>query len=655
MTHGLRRQVHTIGGRRAWVIWLVGLAVYTLAIFHRTSLSVAGIVAAERFDISAGQLSTFTVVQLLVYALMQVPVGVLLDRFGSKRLMLLGLSMMTLGQLWFAFAGSFGVGLAARVLLGAGDAMVFTCLLRLVALWFHVKQAPVLTQLSGVVGQLGAVAAATPLAASLEHFGWTRSYAGASALGVVLGLALLLLVKDSPYTGEVIERIKIRALAATMATVWGNPGTRLGLWVHFTSQFGPTVFAMLWGYPFLVAGQGLSPATAGGLLVLMTVTGMIVGPLLGALSGRFPYYRSAMVLGLVAAIATVWAVVLLWPGRAPLWLLVLLVVITALGGPGSMVGFDLARTFHDPVRLGRASGVVNVGGFTASLLTIGLIGLVLDTVAPGGPETYTLDDFRIAMSVQFPFWAVGAVQLLRYRRKGLAHLSAHPGALEALRGGETLLPGVSRAADVSPRADEPVVEVRTPTLVRFGDLPVAPWRNGGGVTREVVADDEGRWRVSIADIDQPGPFSAFPGTERTFTLLEGEVELVIDDVPTRITPLDQVRFPGEASTRCESVTGRARALNLMTLRGAVGGRVELVHLGGGLAGDRGAPGAAAPLLDADVVAVVAVTQGPTWVPTGGAPVLLQARDVLVRPGSPGAEGELGGTGTVAVVRVLQGS
>ena len=442
------RQVHNIGRRRAWVIWLVGLSVYVLAVFHRTSLGVAGLLAAERFDISAAQLATFTVVQLAVYAAMQIPVGVLIDRFGSKRLMLTGLVLMTTAQFWFAFAGSFEVGIAARIMLGAGDAMIFTSLLRVVAVWFRVKQAPFVTQLTGMVGQLGAIVAATPLAAALAAWGWTRSFATAAGIGVVLAGFLLLLVKDSPYRGQAVERIKMRALTRTLGEVWGNPGTQLGLWVHFTSQFGATVFTMLWGFPFLVLGEGLEPQLASWLLVVMTLTAMAAGPLVAAFTARVPYRRSQLVLGIVLTMMTVWAVVLSWPGRAPLWLLVLLVVVTAMGGPGSMVSFDLARTFHPSSRLGRATGVVNIGGFTASLVTIALIGVVLDQLAPGGQEDYTLDDFRIAMSVQFLFWGIGIVQLVRYRRKSLRHIEdAHPAALDALRSGQTLLPGISRDVD----------------------------------------------------------------------------------------------------------------------------------------------------------------------------------------------------------------
>ncbi|HET7278260.1 MAG TPA: MFS transporter [Dermatophilaceae bacterium] len=444
----LRRQVHNIGHRRAWVIWAVSVAVYVLAVFHRTSLGVAGLIAAERFHISAAQLSTFTVVQLLVYAGLQVPVGILLDRYGSRRLLVTGLLLMTAGQLWFAVAGTFAVGISARILLGAGDAMIFASVLRLVAVWFRVRQAPIVTQLTGILGQVGALLAAAPLSAALRGFGWTTAFATAASVGVVLSIALLVVVKDSPYAGTAVERIKVRALASTLRSIWGNPGNRLGLYSHFTSQFGANVFTLLWGFPFLVRGEGLSEATASVLLMLMTGSAMVAGPLVGRRVARRPIQRSLLVLAIVVAIAVVWATVLLWPGPAPLWLLVVLVVVTAVGGPGSMVGFDLARSFNPPTHLGRATGVVNIGGFVASLLTMALVGVVLDRLAPGGPGTYTLGDFRAAMSVQFLFWGFGALQIWRYRRRALAHLAReHPQALEALRRGDALLPGISREFD----------------------------------------------------------------------------------------------------------------------------------------------------------------------------------------------------------------
>lgn len=440
----LRRQVRDIGRRRAWVIWLVGLSVYLLAVFYRTSLGVAGLLAAERFHINAAQLATFTVLQLAVYAGMQVPVGILLDRFGSKALMTTGLVLMTVGELWFAFAGSFPVGIVCRVLIGAGDAMIFTSLLRVVALWFRVRQAPLVTQLTGMIGQLGAVAAATPLAIALRQLGWTTSFAIAAGLGFAVAIPLVLVVKDSPYAGSSVEKVKLRVLATTLREVWGNPGTRIGLWTHFTCQFSSTVFTMLWGYPFLVSGEGRSSDTAANLLMLMTGTALVAGPVIARFTAGRPYHRSTLALAIVGAIAAMWAITLLWPGPAPLWLLCVLVMVTAVGGPGSMLGFDIVRSFHLPHRLGRATGVVNVGGFVASLTTIALVGIVLDWRAPGGPKDYTLADFRIAMSVQFVLWAIGATQIVRFRRKGRRLVAQTPGAMDALTAGEALLPGLSK-------------------------------------------------------------------------------------------------------------------------------------------------------------------------------------------------------------------
>jgi MFS family permease len=141
--------------RTRWAVWFAAVAVYVLAVFHRTSLAVAGLVAVDRFGISAAELATFTMVQLLVYAGMQIPVGVLLDRYGARRLLVVGLTMMTAGQLWFACVDSYAPALAARVLVGAGDAMVFVSVLRLIASWFPPARTPLLNQLTGVCGQLG--------------------------------------------------------------------------------------------------------------------------------------------------------------------------------------------------------------------------------------------------------------------------------------------------------------------------------------------------------------------------------------------------------------------------------------------------------------------------------------------------------------------
>jgi hypothetical protein len=192
------------------------------------------------------------------------------------------------------------------------------------------------------------------------------------------------------------------------------------------------VFGLLWGYPFLVSGERVSTGTAGALLTVMVVVGMGIGPTLGRLVGRWPLRRSALVLTIVTTTAAMWTVVLAWPGRAPVPVLGCLVVVLAAGGPGSMIGFDYARTANPAGRLGSASGIVNVGGFVASLLTILAIGVLLDIATPGGSGDYTLGAFRLAFAAQYVGWGVGIAGVVRNRRILRRRLAAQGRPIDAL-------------------------------------------------------------------------------------------------------------------------------------------------------------------------------------------------------------------------------
>ncbi|MCW2779498.1 MAG: Transporter, superfamily [Frankiales bacterium] len=401
-------------GRRALLVWLLGVLAYGVAVFHRGSLGVAGLAAQHRFGASAAELGLFSMLQLAVYAGMQVPAGVLLDRYGSRRMLTAGALVMAAGQAVLATTDTVPGAVVARVLVGVGDALTFISVLRLVTVWFPPRRAPVFTQLTGILGQLGQVAATFPLVALLHDAGWTRTFLSVAAAGLVVGLLALAGVRDVPAGTVVLPPAGLPEVRSRLADAWREPGTRLGLWTHFSTQFSGTVFGLLWGYPFLVVGQGLSPHAAGLLLSLLVLAGIGIGPSLGALAGRWPFRRSVLVRGIVLASASAWAVVLLWPGRAPLWLLVVLVLVLASNGPGSMLGFDYARTDNPADRLGSASGIVNVGGFVASLTTVLSIGVVLDLLAPAGG--YGLGDLKVAFALQYLLWAVGLQRVAHHRR-----------------------------------------------------------------------------------------------------------------------------------------------------------------------------------------------------------------------------------------------
>lgn len=403
--------------RSALAVWSVALLVYLLAVFHRSSLAVAGLAAAERFDISAAQLATFTMLQLFVYAAMQVPVGLMVDRFGSRSVLLTGLAVMTVAQALFAVASVYPVALVARVFVGMGDAMTFICVLRLVSTWFPPRRIPFATQVTGTLGQSGALLAAIPMTWALGTLGWTGAYLLAASVGVVLGVVALVVIRDTPRERHLRgEPMFFAAVRDSLAASWAHPGTRLGFWIHFTTQFSSTALALLWGFPYFVRGEGRSPAEAGALLTVMVLAIVAAGPVLGLAVGRHPWHRSSMALWVIASIMAAWTVVLAWPGPAPLGVLVLLVIVTGVGGPASMIGFDVGRTVNPAVRMASASGIINQGGFSASLVLVIAIGLILDWHAGAGAD-YGPSDFQWAMSAQYVLWAIGLLQIWRYRRR----------------------------------------------------------------------------------------------------------------------------------------------------------------------------------------------------------------------------------------------
>ncbi len=403
--------------RKAWFIWSIGVCAYIMAVFNRSSLGVTGVAAQERFHAGAGALALFSVMQLGVYASLQVPVGVLVDRIGSRRMLVAGGLLMTAGQGAMAVSHTIPAAIMARVLVGAGDAMTFISVLRLIGSWFSTSRLSLVTQLTGMLGQFGQLLAAVPLVALLHRAGWSITFATVAFFGLTVALVVGFTLSNAPAGTVRVPGARSGAdIRQLLVHAWHEPGTQMGLWTHFVTQFPGTTFALLWGYPFLTVGEGLGPGEAALLLTLLVIAGTGFAPLLGQLAARWPMRRSALVFGVVGSSALAWTVVLCWPGQAPVWLLTVLVLVLASNGPGALLGFDYARSFNPSHRMGSASGIVNVGGFVASLITIFAIGVVLDLLTPRGSTAYTLDSFRAAFSVQYLMWAFGLVMFWRHRR-----------------------------------------------------------------------------------------------------------------------------------------------------------------------------------------------------------------------------------------------
>ncbi|WP_217614639.1 nitrate/nitrite transporter [Cellulomonas sp. GbtcB1] len=454
--------------RRALLVWSVAVGAYVVAIMNRSSLGVATLEVTDLFGVSSALLATMAVAQLVVYALLQVPVGVLLDRYGPRVLVASGAAGMALGQTVLALAPSAGWVLAGRVLVGAGDALTFVSVVRLVPAWFAARRVPVMTQLTGSLGQLGQVLSAVPVVALLHAEGWRTTFLSVAAVGVVATIAVVAVVRDAPAeadvpggaladpdapAGETAEPDVAAGLAAGAAAaapwwrvgllrrrwrpararaprepgalraVLRDPGARLAFWMHFSGQFSNHVVVLLWGFAFFVEGQGRTPGEASALLTLNVVAAVVAGPVIGVVVGRHPRARMPLALGTSAAIGLAWLSVTLPTAPVPYAVLCVFVVVVAVGGPTSLVAFDVARSCTPPRRLGTATGFVNTGGFVGALATMLVVGVVLDA-SSGGAGARDLDAFRSAFAWVAVPWVLGVAAMLLGRRGARR---AHPG------------------------------------------------------------------------------------------------------------------------------------------------------------------------------------------------------------------------------------
>jgi MFS family permease len=422
-------------GRRATAVrrWAIAVAVYLMAVFHRTSLGVAGLQAASRFGISPSQLSIFILLQLGIYAGMQIPTGILVDRYGPRRLLVAAACTMGAAQLLFAVADSYPLALLARAVLGLGDALTFVSVLRFAAGQFAPGRYPVVVALTGTLGSLGNLVATLPLTTLLHRAGWTPTFLGAGLLSLLSGAGVYLLLPRSPRqqrrpreAAALLE--SLRGVGRRVSTAWSLAGTRVGFWVHFTSMSTSLAFGVLWGVPFMVEGQRMSRNAASTVLLVSVLLAIVIGPPIGYLIGRHPVTRVPLAIGTSLVTVLSWyAVLAAFSHPMPRWLLLALVLVTTTGGPVSAIGFALARDYNGPAIVGTATGVVNVAGFLAAIVACLSLGWTLDLLG-----SQSLGSYRLAFAVAVTVQALGLVQMVRW------WLLARHWALRALEAGKSV-------------------------------------------------------------------------------------------------------------------------------------------------------------------------------------------------------------------------
>ncbi|MCX7179677.1 MAG: MFS transporter, partial [Proteobacteria bacterium] len=336
----------------------------------------------SEFAIGATALGNLSAFYFYSYVAMQIPTGLIADRWGPRKLLTLGAAVAALGSLLFALAPSLWWAYAGRLLVGASVAVAFVSMLKLASHWFAPRQYALLSGMALLMGVIGGVSAGVPLRMLVESFGWRPIMAISAGLTALLSLATWLLVRDDPRERGYASHAQGDHGHSETTSILNDLAQVLSyrnIWILLLTPVGVVgavlAFAGLWGVPYLRQVHGLDAKPAALITSTLLVAWAVGGPLLGAWSQRIGKRKPLYVLTTAIALAG-WIAIVFLP--LPLWLLVTLLVPVGFCSGNITIGFACAKE-SIPLRLtGTASGVCNMGPLLGGMMLQPAIGWMLD-------------------------------------------------------------------------------------------------------------------------------------------------------------------------------------------------------------------------------------------------------------------------------------
>ena len=392
--------------------WLVGSLFFFYAWILRVSPSVMVEELMRDFAVGGAILGNLSALYFYGYAGMQIPVGLLLDRFGPRRLMTVAAAVVGVACLLFARSDSLAGASLMRFLIGAGCAFSLVGAMAVAGQWFPRQRFALLGGLSMMIGMAGGVFGQAPLRVAVEATDWRTAMVAVAFIGFALALAAWLCVRDrsrgSGGVGAVLQGLG-RVAASRRTWLIAIAGLGAG---------GPLLaFAGLWGVPYLQTIHAIDRVTAG-TVTSVTFIGWGVGaPLIGWISDRVGNRRVPLIAGL--SVCAVSLVAILFFAALPLWGVAVLCFLVGLGGSAQIVCYALVREHHPAELSGTAIGLVNALVTGAGALFQPVVGWLLDWNWDGamsnGARIYSAGAYYAAFSVLVAGCLVGIVCALVVR------------------------------------------------------------------------------------------------------------------------------------------------------------------------------------------------------------------------------------------------
>jgi sugar phosphate permease len=308
---------------RRWIIFILATSHFFLSQFYRTSNAVIATQLIQDLSLDTEGLGFLSASFFYGFAATQIPIGLLLDKVGPRKLMTTLSLLGILGAFVFSLADSLSMGLIGRILLGIGMACNLMGTFKLLTKWFEPLVFATLSGLVISVGTMGNIVATTPLVLLVEQMGWRQSFQLIAAINLVLTLTFYFVVHDQPgsSSGEPSDRessISFKQAFYNLALLMKNRNYWLISVATFVRYGTFAAFQALWAGPFLMEAMGYSAVKTGNLILLMTV-GIIMGsPFWGALSDRVFKTRKWIIVFCLSALAAIALVLMIIPPDATL-------------------------------------------------------------------------------------------------------------------------------------------------------------------------------------------------------------------------------------------------------------------------------------------------------------------------------------------------
>lgn len=361
---------------KSWMVWILASFTYMLAFVQRTAPGLVTGRLAQDFRVSPAAMGELAVGQFLAYAALQLPVGLLGDRFGPARWLALGAALDGAGTLLFSQAHTFTLLVLSRGVVGLGDAMLWVNIVLLMGGWFAPSVYGRALAGVGTAGGAAAMASTVPLAWILSVAGWRITFIVMGCMLVGMGAAIHL-VLPAWERARVQHAVHVIRPATPGSTLRKVVASQRG-WIPFTTHFGLMGaymgFVAIYAIPYLMDTHKLTAVEAGAVESVAMLGSVLGGPIAGWAADRFGPFRPLWVVATVSLMG--WITIAAWP-LAPLGVTTIALFLIGSAGGGSILTFTLTRAWFPSEAVGSASGLANTGGFIAAALFPLLCGRLL--------------------------------------------------------------------------------------------------------------------------------------------------------------------------------------------------------------------------------------------------------------------------------------